>query len=470
MIDFLVYLLGIILTAQAVLGLAFLISCIWEREKRATFFGGLQLLCMAGLVIIVFLLKADGFFETDTGNGFLIIGYIIVVLVALAMLLRLGVNPRAKEGTRGLIVSAVKRVNPRFNIFRGPESEPGKGGNRSPRSERREGPEGRQIGPTIDDPYDGPNLAAVHASRNFRTHFKNMDAIKPKTSPAMKGKKIDLTPEQASIRVKGYARSMGAALVGITKLNPLWVYSHNLNSMKEGLDGMDEEISVDHPYAVVMATEMNLDLISAAPHTSTLMTSMENYAKGTFISTQLAAFIANLGYSATANSYLYYETLLVPLAIDAGLGELGRFGILMTKELGPRLRLSCVTTDLPLVPDEPVDIGVGDFCNVCKKCAICCPSHSIPMGDREDFNGVLKWKLNAETCAAYWRKVGTDCGVCIRVCPWSHSKTFPHKVLIELISRNKVARRVFNVMDDIFYGKRPKPKAGPQWAQYKPVK
>jgi reductive dehalogenase len=195
---------------------------------------------------------------------------------------------------------------------------------------------------------------------------------------------------------------------------------------------------------------------------------MNNYAKGAFISTQVAAFIANLGYSASANHLRHYEAILPPLAVDAGLGEIGRLGYLMTKELGPRIRLSAVTTDLPLVPDKPIDIGAEDFCRICKKCAHCCPSQSIPLDDDpREFNGSLRWKLNDETCFDYWGKIGTDCNVCMKVCPWSHARTFPHKLIVAIITRNRLSRRLFNLMDDIFYGKKPKPKAPPRWAKYK---
>jgi hypothetical protein len=54
----------------------------------------------------------------------------------------------------------------------------------------------------------------------------------------------------------------------------------------------------------------------------------------------------------------------------------------------------------------------------------------------------------------------------MRVCPWSHARTFPHKLILELITRNKISRRLFSFMDDLFYGKRPKPKAAPKWAQF----
>jgi hypothetical protein len=56
----------------------------------------------------------------------------------------------------------------------------------------------------------------------------------------------------------------------------------------------------------------------------------------------------------------------------------------------------------------------------------------------------------------------------MRVCPWSHARTFTHKLVLELVSRNAIARRLFAVMDDIFYGKKPKPKAPPKWARFSP--
>jgi epoxyqueuosine reductase QueG len=152
--------------------------------------------------------------------------------------------------------------------------------------------------------------------------------------------------------------------------------------------------------------------------------------------------------------------------VDAGLGELGRFGYLITRKFGPRVRLAAVTTDMPLILDQPVDIGVEDFCRDCKKCALCCPSNSIAMEDQIEVNGTLRWKLDEQSCFEYWGKVGTGCNICMRVCPWSHASSFPHQLIKTLVSRNRMARRVFTLMDDIFYGKKPRPKAPPRWAEY----
>lgn len=277
-----------------------------------------------------------------------------------------------------------------------------------------------------------------------------------------------MKPEDATQRVKGYAKHLGADLVGITGVNPLWFYSHRGEIFHENWEDWGKEIVVDHPFAVVFAMEMAFELVGTAPHTPTVMESMVNYAKGAYIATQLAAYIANMGYSVTANHLRHYDAVLVPLAVDAGLGEVGRLGYLMSKEFGPRVRLGAVTTDLPLVPDKPVDIGVQDFCNICQKCSVCCPSNSIPTGKQKEVNGTLRWKLNAETCFEHWGRVGTDCNICMRVCPWSHARTLPHRLIVTLVSRNAVARRIFAAMDDIFYGRRPKSKTAPAWARFDP--
>jgi reductive dehalogenase len=306
------------------------------------------------------------------------------------------------------------------------------------------------------------------ASISIPINLCSPEIVKPCAHPLLNGKKIDLSPSEATTRIKGYATNIGADLVGIAKINPLWIYSQRGEIFHENWEDWGRKIPADHKYAVVVAQEMSLDMIGPAPHTPSVIESMKNYAKGAYISTQLAAFIANLGYGATANHLRHYTAVLPPLAVDAGLGEVGRLGYLITKEFGPRIRLSAVTTNLPLIPDKPADIGVEDFCRFCKKCAVCCPSESIPHDDEpKEFNGTLKWKLNDETCFGYWAKAGTDCCICMKVCPWGHARTFPHRLIVWLITRNKYARRIFSVMDDIFYGRISKPKKAPRWACFK---
>ena len=463
----------------AFIALTFLVSSIQEKEKRATVFAGLQFVVILGLVVVLFYLRAIGYFETTVGVLVLTSALILGILAFYFLIRRSGANPRALEGSKGLIVGEVKRHDEREIVFaRNRSLRPGSEQYKifyedHPEYEAFDAKRREKGGPighlgSIDRPHEGPNVAATLACLSIPFHLSTPEKVKPKAHPELRGKKFNLSPEEATVRVKGYARNIGADLVGIAEINPLWIYSHRGEIFHENWEDWGNEIPVDHQYAVVFAEEMSIEMIASAPHSPTTIESMKDYGKGAYIATQLSAYIANLGYSATANHLRHYTAVLPPLAVDAGLGELGRIGYLLTEAFGPRVRLGAVTTDLTLIPDKPVDIGAEDFCKICKKCAVCCPSNSIPMEDQTEVNGTRRWKLNDETCFDYWGKVGTDCCVCMRVCPWSHSRTFPHKLIVEFIKRNRISRRLFSFMDDIFYGRKPKPKAPPEWAQFNP--
>ena len=73
-----------------------------------------------------------------------------------------------------------------------------------------------------------------------------------------------------------------------------------------------------------------------------------------YVAGHIAQFVRSLGYHAIGHNNGHVNSVAV--AILAGLGELGRYGNLMTIRWGPNLRIPAVTTDLPLVPDQPVDI------------------------------------------------------------------------------------------------------------------
>jgi ferredoxin len=474
MLSILIFVAALALTTQAVIGLGFFVSSISERERKAIPLAGLQFAAMLAALIVFFLLLWAGFFDTGVGLAVLLGGIAAGAAAAFLLLRRSGANPGALEGTKDLIVGEVKRWDEREIVFaRNAFLQPGSeqydefyGAHpewEEPDARRRAkgGPLGA-IG-LIDRPNEGPSRAALVASGFLVMQLTSPDKVKLQPM----GPKLDLGPAEATERVKGYARSAGADLVGVTKIDPRWIYSRRGMAPPLADEVWGQEIEPGHQYAIVFGVEMSREMVASAPHTPSAVETMRRYADGAVIANQVAAFVANLGYSATANHVRHYDGLLVPMAVDAGLGEVGRIGYLMTKEFGPRLRLAAVTTDLPLLPDEPVDIGVQDFCRLCKKCADCCPSRSIPAGDPEEVNGSLRWKLDEATCFDYWARVGTDCGVCMRVCPWSHARTFPHRMIVWMVARNRGARRLFSAMDDIFYGKKPKFGEPPRWARFR---
>jgi hypothetical protein len=72
MVDFLSFLVLIGLIGQSAIGLGYLVSSIWEQEKRASFFAGVQFLAMAGALILFIYWWASGFLATAAGIGIVI--------------------------------------------------------------------------------------------------------------------------------------------------------------------------------------------------------------------------------------------------------------------------------------------------------------------------------------------------------------------------------------------------------------
>jgi len=411
-------------------------------------------------------------------SALIILFDILAILAATALTVRTPGNPAALKGTAGIIRGKVDKFDECDTVFSvlkeswaRPHYEKHIG--RELTDDERVPPEflntlkdGELSGSSLPvkgliDRGKGDVVVAMAEACSKVTFALERDEL---LNPQVADKCVPLTPAEATRRVKGYAKQLGAVLCGIAPVDRRWVYS------RRGVGGVAQDawgdtIKMDHPNAIVFAVEMDLELVNPGPHSPCVLETMQNYAKAAFIAAQLADFIAKLGYTAKANQMEHYDGLMVPLAVNAGLGELSRMGYLVTKEYGPRVRLNAVFTELELELDDPVDLGLVDFCDVCKKCAHCCPSQSIPLGERTEHNGILRWKLDADTCLKYWQSVGTDCAVCMRVCPWSHARTWPHRLVTQLVSRNWLARRVFTWMDDVFYGKKPRAKVPPRWAE-----
>ncbi len=262
-------------------------------------------------------------------------------------------------------------------------------------------------------------------------------------------------------RLKGMAKYYGAKLVGVTELKPYHKYTHIGRRPAE----YGNQVELNHRYALVFAVEMDYFMVKSAPNPQVMAESSRQYTEAARISLQLAYYIRTLGYPARSHQDGNYLVVAPIVAADAGLGEIGRMGLLMTEDYGPRVRLGIVTTDIPLVPDQPVSLGMQNFCHICRKCAHNCPSGSIPLGDKGLSRGATKWSINQESCFTWWRTVGTDCAICMNTCPYSKPNTLVHKLVRRSLRHSQFARRVVLWLDDFLYGKRPYQNLVPEWMQ-----
>lgn len=275
--------------------------------------------------------------------------------------------------------------------------------------------------------------------------------------------RVELSRERATLKIKAFAQRLGADLVGISMMHPHYAYSHR-GRIKYPQEPWGAPIEVPHRFAVSMGFREDIHLIRTAPRPGELFESALIYYRSAIASIVLAQYIRSLGYSARAHHFRNYQILSVPLAVKAGLGELARCGFLLTKRFGNSLRLSTVTTDLPLITDQPIDIGVQDFCKRCKLCAKACPSKAISFDDKVTVRGVLKWQIDPVKCYRYWSKAGTDCGICIASCPWSQPDVWYHRMASDWASKSRLARILLLWLYPILYGSY-RPQPSPEWME-----
>ncbi|MCH7658008.1 MAG: 4Fe-4S dicluster domain-containing protein [Bacteroidetes bacterium] len=272
-------------------------------------------------------------------------------------------------------------------------------------------------------------------------------------------RKQNIDPDALTKYIKAWTKKLGALDTGITGLQDYHLYTVAGRGNRYG-----KIIFNNHRFAIAFTVEMDYKMMSAAPAVPTVMESAQKYLSSGAIAIQIAHFIRELGYEARAHIDANYELICPIVARDAGLGEIGRMGLLLTPKHGPRVRIAVVTTNIPLIKNqEKNNLSVLDFCNHCKKCVDVCPAQAIPKAGRRQISGNLRWQINSEACYTYWCLSGTDCGKCVVSCPYAHPDNLLHRVIRTGVSRNFIFRQVAVRLDDLFYGKKPKSKSYPGW-------
>ena len=427
----------------------FSLYSIKEKEKRAAVRAGLIFVISVGIFILQLFVKTEllSKFQMTTVAGFVI--FAIASIIPYRNHLKLRILP------------SEERVDERDTMFARGEYIPGT--RKYEIYYTKLHPEKKEfddIFHSLPDVCEGGSLYEPLNSKICGAEFSFITNLLNAVDGEVAEEKIEVSPEEMTKRIKGFTRYLGADLVGIAPVEERYFYSH----VGRGPEEWGKEIEVKHKYAISFAVEMDYEMVSNAPFIPTSIESAKQYERAALISVTLANYIRSIGYSARAHiSESNYQAMLPPFAYLAGIGELGRMGYIITKEFGPRVRLGLVTTNLPLVPDKPRTFGVQDFCTFCKKCAENCPSRAIPLGDKTVVRGVEKWQIDYEKCYLFWRKIGTDCALCMYTCPYGKATNLFHSLIRSYSTLSHFARRVCKIGDDFFYGRKPRKKAYPEW-------
>lgn len=108
-------------------------------------------------------------------------------------------------------------------------------------------------------------------------------------------------------------------------------------------------------------------------------------------------------------------------AVMAGLGSIGKNGLFLHREYGPRVRLATILTDMPLIADM-MNAEETSPCLGCDACVQACPAMALT--GRQWHEGMARDGIvDAKACSDYMNSRfkhigrGSVCGICIRVCP-----------------------------------------------------
>jgi epoxyqueuosine reductase len=236
----------------------------------------------------------------------------------------------------------------------------------------------------------GPRLyGSVHRRRR-------MQNVAPARLPVP-----DADPAMLTERVKQRAAELGISTLGVARFDPKYQFA----------DYRGNEVG---DRVIVAILEQNYESTQMCPSITSERAALSAYSDLEDRMMRLADWLRQQGYRARPDGFLG-ESMAIAYAVQAGLGQLGLNGQLLTPEAGSRVRIHLMSTDAPLQLDEPVDYGLEGVCDRCQICVRRCPVGAIP-AQRKEKRGVVKASLNTKRCFPIMAQAA-GCSICMKVCP-----------------------------------------------------
>ncbi len=228
-----------------------------------------------------------------------------------------------------------------------------------------------------------------------KTKFGNEGKIKTETTP------------QFWKEFEQEARKLGADLIGYTPVQENFIFK-----------GM----KVYGKNAIILAMELKWDAIKTAPGYKCGMEAFRVYNALGDVVLPMTNWLKERGFKAEAHHPFGGKLLYPAHAVAAGLGTVGRLGLVLTPEFGPRQRFGMITTDADLSKDM-LRRDLSKVTHVCDKCMACvqnCPAGLPQPTERVPKSGVIT-RIDRDACES--QLVNNNyCSKCLKVCPAGRPK------------------------------------------------
>ncbi len=236
---------------------------------------------------------------------------------------------------------------------------------------------------------------------------------------------------QLSDRIKSLAESLGTDFFGVADLSCARNFVQSLGG---------QEVA-GYPRAISIGIILLHPIVDRLPHRSekSVAIAYRHHAydiindRLDIIASQLASALQREGYRAypvpaskRADDEHICAVFSHKLAAHlAGLGWIGKSCLLITPEIGPRVRFATVLTNAHL---EPTCQAMEARCGDCRECVDVCPVSAFtgrPFLEGEPREA----RYDARKCAQYHQELEKKngvgvCGMCLYVCPYGRRRTW----------------------------------------------
>jgi epoxyqueuosine reductase len=279
---------------------------------------------------------------------------------------------------------------------------------------------------------DGVLLPTLNSPTRFEIPFEMLDLIQDRDDIEIRHmfpvkrllsviKNIHLSVD--SISDNPVNASTQTSLEFLEKLKE-FAHSHGvgpLEFVKLPQDLIFQKMGVLFDNAIILAMEMSKDKIDKAASQATLNMVFGTYDDLGKAANRIAEFLREHGYAAQADHPLGGLVLFPPLAQKAGIGWIGKHGLLITPEFGPRVRLAAVYTSIENLPfvDSNEHAWIGEYCKTCGVCIKECPPQAI-LEESVTHETGRQTSIKQRECFEYFAQY-YGCSLCVKVCPFSQA-------------------------------------------------
>jgi ferredoxin len=167
---------------------------------------------------------------------------------------------------------------------------------------------------------------------------------------------------------------------------------------------------------IILGMEMKWEGIKTAPSAQCEIEVFRVYKVLGDVTIELAEYLKSKGYKSEAHHPFGGKLLYGPHVVAAGLGIMGKNGLIITPEFGPRQRWSIITTDAHIPESSKRNFNeIEEFCKSCDLCVKDCRGESVYKEPIKKDSGIIT-HIERSKCISSILK-NNYCSNCLKICP-----------------------------------------------------